>query len=73
MFSRYGIVTSITNKRKQNSSKTNLDVNSNREHDHKRPQMTSKTQLNSKESFPIFELFCLLLLHLHFFPFHLNS
>ena len=40
MFSRYRIVTSITNKRKQNSSKTNLDDNSNRERDHKRPQMT---------------------------------
>ena len=41
MLSPYRIAPNKTNKRKQKSSNTNLDDNSNREPDHKRPQMTS--------------------------------
>ena len=50
MLSPYRIPPNITNKRRQKISNTNLDDNSDCEHDLKRPQLTSK------ESSPIIEL-----------------
>ena len=46
MPSRYRIPPNITNKRRQKISNTNLDYDSHRERDVKRPQMTSNTAID---------------------------
>ena len=53
MLSPYRTQSNVTNKRSKRVSKTNLDNNSHREHDLKRPQMTSKdTDENVKKVNP---------------------